>query len=71
MIKYLTAIVAGVAIGFSLAPDKGANTRRRITQFFTGIPDKVDKQLNKAVQKVENAASAVDQKIVGFGGMDS
>jgi len=39
MTRFLTILLTGVVIGILIAPDKGASTRRRLSDLLAGFTD--------------------------------
>jgi len=59
MAKFLTGVVAGIAIGLMIAPDKGSRTRQRIT-------DSINDLLGEARDTVESARQQFNGSSDGF-----
>jgi gas vesicle protein len=72
--KILAAAAAGIAagavLGILFAPDKGTETRKKITDQGKKIADGVKEKLNKGKEKLnglkEDIAQTVKEKVEGF-----
>ena len=69
--KLIAGILAGIAIGVLIAPDKGAETRRKISRKVTdasdflrdvvdNIRDKVDEYADESIDTVNRAEADVN-----------
>ena len=84
--KVLLGVLAGVAVGATLgilfAPDKGTNTRRKISRkgdeyaqeleekfndFVAGLTDKFEDMKNEAAQIIENGEHKVEKALAESG----
>lgn len=70
MKSILVSFLAGVVAGILIAPDKGVNTRNKISSAAKWLPQKVDEKFNEVTSKIENTAEAVDEKLQRFGGVE-
>ena len=48
MAKFLTGVLAGIAIGVLMAPDKGSRTRQKITDALNDLVSEAKDQMNAA-----------------------
>jgi gas vesicle protein len=46
--KFLTGVLAGVAIGLMIAPDKGSKTRQKITDAFNDLLGEANDQMDSS-----------------------
>jgi len=60
MAKFLTGVVAGIAIGLLIAPDKGSNTRRRISEGLNEFLGEAQDTMDAASQKLGGVANDYD-----------
>jgi gas vesicle protein len=58
--KFLTGVLAGIAIGVMIAPDKGSKTRQKITDAFNDLMGEGNDQMNSSGSMSDG----------GFGGAD-
>ena len=67
MTKILLSLLAGVALGLILAPDKGSETLKRLRSRFNDYrdeaEDKADELAGKAKKAFKNGRSAVSESI--------
>lgn len=65
MTKLLTGLLAGIAIGILIAPDKGSETRRKISKKANDLSSDLKDQFNTFVdtvaQKFESAKDSVNE----------
>ena len=58
MAKFLTGVLAGIAIGVLMAPDKGSRTRQKITdsakKLADGLIEKAESTIDKMTEKKTN-----------------
>jgi len=59
MLKLLTGLLAGIAIGILIAPDKGVNTRQRISE----LKDKATDLIEGATDKIESVGEDMNQAL--------
>ena len=59
MNKILTGILAGIAIGILLAPDKGTETRRKISERLRDAKDSVDDFISESRDTIESGYETV------------
>ncbi len=65
--KVITGILAGAAVGalagILLAPDKGSNTRKKISGKVNDVKDSLKGQFDEAVEIVKNKYGNVKQEV--------
>ena len=61
MAKFLTGVMAGIAIGLLVAPDKGSNTRRKITQSFNDLLGEAKDEMNNMSNQFEGSGDGYNQ----------
>ena len=59
MSRMLTYLLAGIAIGILLAPDKGSATRKRITDSFADLVGDVQDKANEIGDRISDSVDDV------------
>lgn len=60
MNRFLTTLLAGVAVGILIAPEKGSVIRGRIMDFWADLQDELQGGVRSLESKIETAADGVD-----------
>ena len=58
----LIGVAAGVAIGLLFAPDKGSETRRKISQKYNDLGDSLKEKYNDLVQGIREEVDTAKDK---------
>ena len=59
MSRMLTYLLAGIAIGILLAPDKGSTTRKRIADSFADLVGDAQDKANEIVDRVSDSVDDI------------
>ena len=60
--KFLTGVLAGVAIGLMVAPDKGSKTRQKITDALNDLLGEAKDRVNSAGDQFTNQFNGPDDR---------
>lgn len=63
MFNFIRTVLAGVAIGLLIAPEKGSETRRKISKLFTDLTDDAKDVVNRTENDVKHKANEAIKKI--------
>ena len=58
--KFLTGVLAGVAIGLLVAPDKGSKTRQKITDALNDLLGEAKDQMNSSAERFRDQFDGPD-----------
>jgi len=62
ILAFLGGVAAGAAIGVLLAPEKGEDTRKKISEGASRFGDTVKRQANAGLEHLTNAGEQVKEK---------
>lgn len=62
MSKILTGLLAGIAIGILIAPDKGSETRRKISERLNDVKDSVEGFVSESKDTLESGYRTVREE---------
>ena len=65
MSKMLTYLLAGIAIGILIAPDKGSATRQRLADSFSGLVDDAQDKAGEIGDRIMDTAEDVSDDVKG------
>ena len=65
MSKMLTYLLAGIAIGILIAPDKGSATWNRITNSFSDLVDEAQDKASEIGDRIKGTAEDVSDDVAG------
>jgi hypothetical protein len=63
MNRFLTTLLAGVAIGMLIAPEKGSVIRQRITDLWEDLQDALSNGVHNVESRIEDTAERVDSTL--------
>ncbi len=63
MSRMLTYVLAGIAIGILIAPDKGSSTRRRLVDSFSDVAEDAQDQANNIAGEIRGTAKNVGEDV--------
>ena len=63
--KLLSGIVIGAVIGLLIAPDKGSETRKKISKAGAGLKDNIMNKLNELGEAISDKYSEVHDEAKG------
>ncbi|MEJ7770186.1 MAG: YtxH domain-containing protein [Chitinophagaceae bacterium] len=66
MSKLLTGILAGIAIGVLIAPDKGSETRRKLTERLSDYKDSIEDFVNNSAETIETNFNSLKNEANNF-----
>lgn len=58
--KFLTGLAAGIVVGILFAPEKGAETRKKIADIGNDLKEKFDELVAKLNGEIDDMAAAAD-----------
>jgi len=62
MNKILLAALAGIGIGLLIAPDKGSNTRKRLSGKFNDLKDQAQDSIGDLADNAKHAINSARRK---------
>lgn len=63
MFNFIRNVLAGVAIGLLIAPEKGLETRRKIAKLFNDLTDDAKDLVNRTESDAKHSVNRVADKI--------
>ena len=63
MKSYFFVFLAGVVTGLLIAPEKGTETRRKISRLYDDAQEGLNKLTHKATDKIEQVAENIDTRV--------
>ena len=60
MAKFLTGVLAGIAIGLLVAPDKGSKTRQKITDALNDLLGEAKDRMNSSAEQFKDQFNGPD-----------
>ncbi len=67
MSKILTSLLAGIAIGILVAPDKGTATRQRLSDMLSDFAEDVQDQAGQAARRIKNTGENIKDTLESKG----
>lgn len=64
---FVYTLLAGVAIGMLIAPEKGSTMRARVSRWWDDINRQLSDLQGKAIDKIEDTAEVVDSRLQTHG----
>lgn len=64
----LAGVAVGAAIGILFAPDKGEETRKKMSEKGQGYVDDLEQKFNDLISRAKNKFEEAEEQVSGFGG---